>query len=247
MKDLFGHDKIEEAIERLRMFEPPEGYYGATSFGKDSIVIMELCKLTDVKVDWHTNITGIDPPELIYFGRKYYPEVQRHLPKETIWQLIKRKKMPPTRMKRYCCEFLKESNGEGRRVLTGIRASESKKRAGRKFVEQCFKDKSKTYINVILDWVEKDVWRFIRERELPYCSLYDEGFKRLGCVGCPYSNIKKEFERWPKIAAQWKRCIFSVWEKRDGDKKSFSTPEDMWNWYVNGISTGDPDQTVMFE
>ena len=35
--------------------------------------------------------------------------------------------------------------------------------------------------------------------------------------------------------------------KKDGDKKNFLTPEDMWDWYVNGISVGDPDQTVMFE
>lgn len=64
MKDLFGHDKVEEAIERLKMFEPPEGYWGATSFGKDSIVIMQLCKEANVKVDWHYNMTTIDPPNL---------------------------------------------------------------------------------------------------------------------------------------------------------------------------------------
>jgi phosphoadenosine phosphosulfate reductase len=39
MKDLFGHDKVEEAIERIKMFEPPEGYYLADSGGKDSSVI----------------------------------------------------------------------------------------------------------------------------------------------------------------------------------------------------------------
>ncbi len=248
MKDLFGHDKVEEAIERLRMFEPPEGYYGATSFGKDSIVIMELCRLAKVKVDWHTNITGIDPPELIYFGRKYYSEVQRHLPKETIWQLIRRKKMPPTRGKRFCCKFLKEANGEGRRVLTGIRAEESKKRAERRMVEQCYRDKSKTYVNIIIDWMKEDVWDFIKSRNLPYCSLYDEGFKRLGCVGCPYGNIKKDFARWPKIAEAWKRTIFRAWENRSHLEKGFKTPEDMWKWYVSGRHYAEnPDQSVMFE
>ncbi len=246
MKDLFGRDKVQEAIERLRMFEPLEGYYGATSFGKDSVVIMQLAKMIDIKVDWHNNITGIDPPELVYFGRKYYPEVKRHLPKETIWQLIRRKKMPPTRQHRYCCQFLKEAGGSGRRVLTGIRADESKKRSGRKLVERCFKDESKTYVNVIIDWTEQDVWGFIRALNLPYCHLYDEGFKRLGCVGCPYSNIKKEFERWPKIAEAWRRAIYRAWEQRG--EKGFHSPELMWKWYSKGRHNSiNPDQTVMFE
>jgi len=74
-KDLFGHDKVEEAIERLRVFEPPEGYFGAFSGGKDSCVIKELAGMVGVKVDWHYNVTTIDPPELIYFIRKHHSDV----------------------------------------------------------------------------------------------------------------------------------------------------------------------------
>jgi len=33
-----GKDKIEVAIDRIKMFEPKEGYYLAFSGGKDSIV-----------------------------------------------------------------------------------------------------------------------------------------------------------------------------------------------------------------
>jgi phosphoadenosine phosphosulfate reductase len=263
---LFGRiDKVAIAIERLKTFEPPDGYYGATSYGKDSIVIMELAKQAGVKVDWHNNITGIDPPELVRFGRKHYPEVRRHFPKETIWQLITRKHMPPTRGKRFCCEFLKEANGSGRVILLGVRWKESKKRSQRRMVERCYRDASKTYINPIIDWETVDVWEFIRSRSLPYCSLYDEGFTRLGCVGCPSSNIKKEFERWPKIAAQWERVIKRAWLARPVDKKGFESPEQMWEWYVSGThfsedrfqmkidwskdydDDDEEDQTVMFE
>lgn len=245
-KDLFGHDKVEEAIERIKTFEPPEGYYLAFSGGKDSQCIYHLAEMARVKFDAHYNITGIDPPELVRFIRKQYPNVKRHLPKITIWQLIKKKHMPPTRMKRYCCEFLKEANGERRRVLTGVRWAESLKRRKRKLVEQCFKDKSKTYVNPIIDWVDNDVWEFLKP--YPHCSLYDEGFKRLGCVGCPNSNIKKEFERWPKIADQWKRSIYAAWSKRSEDQKGFNTQKEMWDWYVSGkYFSRNPDQTVMFE
>lgn len=43
---LFGTvDKVQKAIERLKTFEPPEGYFVAFSGGKDSQCVYELCKL----------------------------------------------------------------------------------------------------------------------------------------------------------------------------------------------------------
>ena len=63
--DIFsGKDKTEIAIERIKAFEPSEGYYVAFSGGKDSVVILDLVKRANVKFDAHYNITGIDPPEL---------------------------------------------------------------------------------------------------------------------------------------------------------------------------------------
>src|SRR5574343_1435258 len=90
-------DKVAIAIDRIRAFEPPEGYYVAFSGGKDSVVILDLVKRAGVKFDAHYNITGIDPPELFYFIRDNFPEVERHQPPITIWKLIVKKMMPPTR------------------------------------------------------------------------------------------------------------------------------------------------------
>jgi len=44
--DLLGNvrDKVQIAVDRLRMFEPPEGYYVAFSGGKDSQAVYHLCK-----------------------------------------------------------------------------------------------------------------------------------------------------------------------------------------------------------
>ena len=39
---------------------------------------------------------------------------------------------------------------------------------------------------------------------LKLIDLYDEGFKRLGCVLCPFArNTKQEIARFPKIANLW--------------------------------------------
>ena len=91
-------DKVKVAIDRIKTFEPAEGYYVAFSGGKDSVVILDLVKRAGVKFDAHYNITGIDPPELYYFIRDQHPEVERHRPEMTMWSLIVKKMMPPTRL-----------------------------------------------------------------------------------------------------------------------------------------------------
>lgn len=69
----------------------------------------------------------------------------------------------------------------------------------RRMVEMCYRT-HKTLINPIIDWSDTEVWEFIKHYNVPYCGLYDEGCKRLGCIGCPlggFRSQKREFERWP--------------------------------------------------
>ena len=99
---LFGiRDKVETAIQRLKAFVPPEGYYLAFSGGKDSQCVYHLCKEAGVKFDAHYSLTTVDPPEVIYFIREHYPDVIVDKPDLTMWQLIVKKGMPPTRKVRY--------------------------------------------------------------------------------------------------------------------------------------------------
>lgn len=133
--NMSGMDKVEVALKRLQTFEPPEGYYLAFSGGKDSVVVKALADMAGVKYDAHYSSTSVDPPELIYFIRENQPDVRFDYPtykdgtRATMWNLIPRKKMPPTRIVRYCCEVLKEGGGEGRFVVTGVRWAESARRA----------------------------------------------------------------------------------------------------------------------
>jgi len=110
--DLFTQkDKTEIAIDRLKAFCPPEGYYVAFSGGKDSVVIFDLVKRSGCKFDAHYNLTTVDPPELVKFIRQQHPEVTIRRPEKTMWKLIVENGMPPTRLIRYCCRILKEGGG----------------------------------------------------------------------------------------------------------------------------------------
>lgn len=126
-------DKVETAINRLKAFEPPEGYFLAFSGGKDSVVIKRLAEMAGVKFEAHYSVTSVDPPELVRFVKEQ-KDVSFDIPRDkdgnaiTMWNLIPKKKTPPTRVARYCCEKLKECAGKGRLTVTGIRWAESVRR-----------------------------------------------------------------------------------------------------------------------
>ena len=232
-------DKVKIACNRLKLHEPKEGYYVAFSGGKDSCVVLDLCKRAGVKYDAHYNLTTVDPPELIYFIRKYYPEAWagRNCPKLSMWQLIPRKKMPPTRKVRYCCQYFKEQGGTGRFVLTGVRHAESSRRVKWVITETCNRHSGKQLLHPIIDWSDDDVWEYIHIHKVPYCDLYDEGFKRLGCVMCPYSSmdaIKREAKRWPKIKHCYELAFDRMLEARKatGLPTKWKTGAEVMEWWI---------------
>jgi len=88
---LFGEtDKVSKAIDRLKAFEPEEGYYLAFSGGKDSVVIKALADMAGVKYDAHYSLTTVDPPELVRFIKEKHPEVEIVKPKLSMWKLIEK-------------------------------------------------------------------------------------------------------------------------------------------------------------
>ena len=108
----------------------------------------------------------------------------------------------------------------------------------RRVLEQCVV-RSKVLLNPIIDWTDADVWEFIKAEGIPYCSLYDEGFKRLGCIGCPMARKhgrEREFARWPKYKGLYllafQRMIEARKERGMTNKANWDTPEDVFNWWM---------------
>lgn len=185
--------------------------------------------------------TSVDPPELLQFIRAAHPDVRVEAPRISMFQLIIKKGFPPTRLCRYCCQEFKERNVCGRSdrlfTLTGVRKAESPKRKTRSKYESCQADKGVNFFHPIINWSDEQVWDFIEAEHIPYCSLYDEGFTRIGCVGCPLASTDKilaEFKRWPNFEKAYLWAFDRMLEGRRFDK--WKTKYDVMDWYLYGAS-----------
>ena len=184
----------------------------------------------------------------------------------TMWNLIPRKLIPPMRIKRYCCAELKEGGGKGRFIATGVRWAEStarKRRGGlevltskpqsklilsndndedRRLFETC-QLKGQRVVNPIVDWQAADIWDYVGAEKILMNPLYCEGFRRVGCVGCPMASKTRtmEFARYPRIKAAYIRAFDRMLEERR--KRSlpsqWQSGVDVFHWWMeDGVLPG---------
>lgn len=244
--------KIEIAIKLLQSWQSKAfemnvaGYWLAFSGGKDSTVIYDLAKRAGVAFHPAYSVTTIDPPELVRHIKRHYPDVEFvRQPQSMMARLGVRSLGPPTRLARWCCQEYKEQGGRGWVKVIGVRAAESPRRAAT-WKTVVPNRKSGMIVCPILYWTDKDVWAYHKLRDLPYCELYDQGFNRLGCVGCPMAGpakVAEEFARWPGIARNWERAVKAFWERwhdvprNDGAARytaGFANAEEFWQWWLSG-------------
>jgi phosphoadenosine phosphosulfate reductase len=253
--DLFGYDKVAVAIERLRTFEPPDGYFLAYGGGKDSTVLLELARRSGVKFEAHYHNVTIEPPELVQFVRQV-PGVIVDRPAKSFFQLLPQKGFP-LRQRRWCCQALKEGGGAGRVVLLGVRWEESIRRRDRKMVEapapNCPIGRRKTCVSPIIDWTSDDIWQFIKSEKLLYCRLYDEGFKRLGCIACPMQSADQRrmgLARWPKFEPAFRLAFRRLFENRMAagtwNVKQWPSGDACFDWWLSN-TTAQPKAQEWFD
>lgn len=239
-------DAENEAIEFIKRYEPEEGYFVGISFGKDSTVLYDLVKRSGVKAKFYYSFTGIDPPELTRFGKKYFPDVIWMKPKMSFYKYMQIKGFP-TKFTRWCCDVLKKyptilSRVPLRHRLMGIRAEESFNRSKRSRIEK--NKRLGTWIyKPIFRWMEWEIWEYLDRYNLPYCSLYDEGFSRLGCVVCPFlanknqASINKYKDRWPLHYKMFEKTMRKLWDNGEKERQienGYSTTfeEFLNDWYL---------------
>lgn len=245
-------EMISRSIEILRENEPIGGYYGCFSGGKDSLVVKQLAAEAGIDVAWHYSVTTIDPPELVRYIRREHSDVRWvRNPRWNFFTAMKTKGFP-TRRARWCCREFKElSAPDGAIQLMGLRAEESARRA-KAWAEVTSHKRGGLVVAPIISWSSDEVWAFIRDRGLPYCELYDEGFHRLGCVGCPMSRQERvaAFARWPRIERLWKKAFHRIWKARSGRLTRRGLPwfgdvyfadwREMWEWWLSDSSLPEP-------
>jgi len=61
-------------------------------------------------------------------------------------------------------------------------------------------------------WLESDVWEYFKYRNVPYCKIYDMGYKRTGCMFCAFgAHLETEPNRFQRMQKthpkQWKYCM----------------------------------------
>jgi len=247
------------------------GYSG----GKDSDVILEIAKRSGVPFEVHHNHTTVDAPQTVYHVRDVFRELELNgitckinRPPMSMWQLIQHKKTPPTRVMRYCCDILKEQYGRGRHMVFGIRWEESAKRTGRGIHEKTHRDPKKRIMlcgdnddkrrltefctvkdivgtNPIIDWKLGEVWDYINSENIEQNSLY-ERFPRVGCIGCPMSDKKRESEFlfFPKYKDAYIQTFGRTIEIRKSlgmtNRFNWQTAEDVFHWWME--DGYDPNQ-----
>lgn len=279
-------DLEKVSIERLREgAQISELYYQKPllicySGGKDSEIILNLALKSGIDFEVQHSHTTSDAPETVYHIRKRFKALEEkgikcvvNLPyykgvRTSMWDLIPKKGIPPTRLVRYCCSILKETAGKNRCIVTGVRRAESTKRksAGiiesnnrdinkriiinndndekRQIIERC-QMQSKTAYNVIVDWDNDMVKDYIGSEHLDCNPLYQCGFNRVGCIGCPMAGTagrRVEFARYPKYRDLYIRAFDKMVKVRKSGNKdcySWNSGVDVYHWWMqNGALSG---------
>ena len=118
-------------------------------------------------------------------------------------------------LRRHCCEVRKSrplarALGAYDAWVTGLRRQQAATRSETAVVAPDPEHKGMTKIAPLATWSRDQVWAYIRENELPYHALYDQGYTSIGCAPCTRATAPGEDERagrwWWESAGEVKEC-----------------------------------------
>jgi len=105
------------------------------------------------------------------------------------------------------------------------------------------REQKDTVVNPIYEWTDEDVWTYLRSNNYPHNPMYEMGYHRVGCVGCPmatYKQKKKEFADFPGVKQQYIKAFDEMLKVRIAEGKTntdkygnnWNNGEEVYNWWV---------------
>ncbi|HYO42862.1 MAG TPA: phosphoadenylyl-sulfate reductase [Candidatus Limnocylindrales bacterium] len=93
--------------------------------------------------------------------------------------------------------------------ITGLRRDQASTRAATPKMGRDVANGLLWKVAPLADWTSERVWEYVREHDLPYNSLHDEGYASIGCAPCTRAIAPGEDER----AGRW------WWESPDDPRE----------------------------
>ena len=116
------------------------------------------------------------------------------------------------------------------------------------------RDQKDTVVNPIYDWDDYDVWEYLRKGNYPHNPMYDMGYHRVGCIGCPmasYRQKKKEFSDFPYFKKKYIEAFDECIKKRIADgrpnKENWISGKDMYDWWVEEYKHNPKGQMTIMD
>jgi phosphoadenosine phosphosulfate reductase len=200
---------LEWAIER---FSP--GLAISTSFQVDSVVLIDMAYELDPTIPVFSVDTGRLPAETLELAdrlRDRYPGLELQLIEpdpDEITAMTGKHGVDLFRtsvdLRLLCCNLRKvrpltKHLHSLDAWVTGLRRDQWASRTNIRKVEIDHDHGAIVKLNPLAEWIEEEVWDYVRERDVPYHSLYDRGYKSIGCAPCTRAIGPDE----PSRAGRW--------------------------------------------
>ncbi len=168
--------------------------------GKDSTVLLDLIRRAEngkIPFKVITIDTSVEFPEIKEFMEKLKSAWNFEIVKYSNDEAL-RQKYPIAKDKADCCNILKTiplkqsiKDLHLKAMFTGIRRDENEARANESYFSKR-KDPHHFRVHPLLHFTEKDIWNYIKFNNLPYCKLYEQGYRSIDCAPCTYKTSEKD-------------------------------------------------------
>lgn len=114
------------------------------------------------------------------------------------------------------------------------------------------KRKGATVVNPIYEWLDSDIWDYIKQENLEVNPLYQKGYTRVGCIGCPlapYHQRKKEFNDYPMYKTMYINAFEKMIEqrKRNGKEVVWRNGKEVFDWWIEEGKHNCKGQLELFD